>query len=46
MGDGKGIFPIGFGFPEGELREVRDEEGIDNDGLVSLAGGEERKLRW
>lgn len=39
-GDGEGIFPIGFGFPKGELHEVRDEEGIDNDRMIAFVGEE------
>jgi hypothetical protein len=39
-GDGEGIFPIGFGFPKGELHEVRDEEGIDNDCMIAFVGEE------
>ena len=39
-GDGEGIFPICFGFPERELHEVRDKEGIDNDRLIAFVGEE------
>jgi len=43
-GDGKSILLVGFGFPEGELHEVRDKERIDNDSMVAVAGEERREV--
>jgi len=43
-GDGEGILPIGFSFPEGELHEVGDEQGIDNNGVVTVSGEEGREV--
>jgi hypothetical protein len=43
-GDGEGIFLVSFGLPERELHEVRDKEGIDDDGMVAVVGEKGRKV--
>ncbi len=41
-GNSKGVFLIGLGFTQRQLCEIRDQKGIDDNG-VNLFGGQERK---
>lgn len=43
-GDGEGILPIGFSFPEGKLHEVRDKQRVNNNHLIALFGEEGREV--
>jgi hypothetical protein len=43
-GNGEGVFFVGFGFSEGEFSEVKDQEGVDNDGIKAFLGEEGEEI--
>jgi len=43
-GDSKGVFFIGFGFTQGHLSEIRDQQGINNDRIRDFVRQERKEI--
>ncbi len=43
-GNGKGVFFVGFGFSEGEFSEVKDQKGVNDDGIKAFLGEEGEEI--